>query len=155
MRRRARAALFVFLSLGVPAAIAESAGEAVASVTYTSPYSFEQTFGSALRLIRVDLGLKITEKDVDGGYLLFEYTSPESGKRVHQGSVEIVKGKETVHVAVQLPALPRYHEQMIIDSLAKKLAAEHGEPPKKAKPPAPAPAPSPAPDESKTEASKG
>jgi hypothetical protein len=30
-----------------------------------------------MRLIRVDLGRIITEKDRANGYLLFEYTSPE------------------------------------------------------------------------------
>lgn len=139
MRRSVRAPLFcVLFALLAPAAIATFTGEAGASVAMTSPYTFEQTFGTAIRLIRVDLGLKITEKDVDAGYLLFEYTSPESGKTPRPGSIEVVRGKEGVHVAVQLPSLPRYHEQMILDSLTKKLAAEHGDPPKKAKP-APAP----------------
>lgn len=136
MRRRARAALLLLLALCAPVAIAARADDASASVAITSPYTFEQTFGTAIRLIRVDLRLKITEKDVDAGYVLFEYTSPESGKSTYQGSIEIVRGgKEGVHVAVQLPALPRYHEQVIVDSLVRKLAEEHGEPPKKAKPP--------------------
>lgn len=135
MRRSVRAPLFcVLFALLAPAAIATFAGDAGASVVMTSPYTFEQTFGTAVRLIRVDLGLKITEKDMDAGYLLFEYTSPESGKTVRAGSIEVVRGKEGVHVAVQLPSLPRYHEQMILDSLTRKLASEHGDPPKKAKP---------------------
>jgi hypothetical protein len=115
------------------------ASHASASAAHESPYTFEQTFGTALRLIRVDLGLKITEKDIENGYLLFDYTSPESGRRVHPGSIEVVRGQEYVHVAVQLPALPSYHEQMIVDALARKLVAEHGDPPKK---PRPAPPPS-------------
>src|SRR5690242_10594567 len=116
MRRRACAAFLVLVALAAPAAILGRARDASAGVAITTPYTFEQTFGSAVRLIRVDLGLKITEKDADAGYLLFEYTSPESGKTTHQGSIEIVRGRETVHVAVQLPALPRYHEQMILDA---------------------------------------
>jgi hypothetical protein len=79
--------------------------------------------------------------------LLFEYTSPESGRRVHPGSIEIVRGKESVLVTVQLPALPRYHEQMIADALAKKLVTEHGEPPKRRSAKQP-----PAPDESAADA---
>lgn len=136
MRRLATAAVFA-LTFGVAAA-SLVAGEAGATAAYDSPYTYEQTFGSALRLVRVDLGLKITEKDVEHGYMLFEYTSPESGKRVSQGSIELVGGKRGVHVTVQLPAMPQYHEQMILDSLVKKLATEHGEPPRK-EPPAPAP----------------
>jgi hypothetical protein len=33
-----------------------------------------------------------------------------------------VRGRETTHVAVQLPTLPQYHEQMIIDALTRKLS---------------------------------
>jgi hypothetical protein len=128
-----QAALLVVLAI-VPAGVSLFASHANASVAYESPYTFEQTFGTAFRLIRVDLSLKITEKDIENGYLLFDYTSPESGKQVHPGSIEVVRGRETVHVAVQLPALPSYHEQMIVDALARKLVTEHGDPPKKNRP---------------------
>ena len=119
--------------------------DAAASVAWDSPYTLDQTFGSAVRLVRVDLGFKITEKDADGGYVMFEYTSPESGKKVSSGSIECVKTKSGVHVAVQLPAMPQYHEQMILDALMKKLIAEHGAAPAK-----PKPAPVPSPDDAGT-----
>jgi hypothetical protein len=122
-------------ALGAPAFMTLAAEDAYASVAYASPYTFEQTFGTALRLVRVDLGCKITEKDADNGYLLFEYTSPESGKEIRRGSIEIVRAADGAHVSVQLPSLPRYHEQMIVDALSRKLLAEHGEPPPRAKPP--------------------
>jgi hypothetical protein len=138
--------LLLAAALTAPAYAALRTGDAIASVAYDSPYSFEQTFGTALRLVRVDLGCKITEKDEGNGYLLFEYTSPESGKRAHRGSIEVVRGKQGTHVAVQLPTLPSYHEQMIVDALSRKLLAEHGEPPR-AKP---APAPPPPPDDAGT-----
>jgi hypothetical protein len=121
-----------------PIVLALGAGDAGAAVPLESPYTYEQTFGTAVRLLHVDLGLKITEKDVDGGFVLFDYTSPESGKRVTKGSLELVRSRAGVHVSVQLPAMPSYHEQMIVDALARKLLAEHGEPPK---PKAPAPPP--------------
>src|SRR4051812_22508016 len=110
MRRFAWVAL-VFTMLAVTVVVIASS-DAHASVAYESPYTFEQTFGSALRLIRVDMGLTVTEKDPDSGYVLFQYTSPESGSKISQGSIEVVKGKEGVHVAVQLPAMPQYHEQV-------------------------------------------
>jgi hypothetical protein len=113
------------------------APDANASSGYASPYTYEQTFGTMLRLLRVDLGLKIVERDKDLGYILFEYTSPESGNRISNGSVELVDGKNGVQVAVQLPQMPRYHEQMIVDQLAKKLQDEHGAPPRKEAPPPP------------------
>jgi hypothetical protein len=126
------------VALSIPVGIGLGASDASASVVFESPYTFEQTFGTALRLIRVDLGFKVTEKDVENGFLLFEYRSPESGKKATQGSIELVNRKSGVQVAVQLPAMPQYHEQMILDALTKKLATEHGEPPKKSAPPPPA-----------------
>ncbi|WP_437782258.1 hypothetical protein [Sorangium sp. So ce1097] len=134
MRRLSPIALLV-VALAAPAVVSLGARDAGASVAYGSPYTFEQTFGTALRLVRVDLGFKIVEKDVSNGYLLFEYRSPESGSRVTQGAIEIVNGRAGVHVAVQLPAMPQYHEQVLLDALVKKLVAEHGVPPKKSPPP--------------------
>jgi hypothetical protein len=134
MRRFAKA-LILFAVLVGSAGVGLGVPAVQASVAYESPYSFGQTFGTALRLIRIDLGCPITEKDAENGYLLFEYTSPESGSRIHRGSVEVVRGKQGSHVVVQLPTLPQYHEQMIVDALAKKLAAEHGAPPPPPPPP--------------------
>jgi len=128
----------VLLALSGPALVTLSAEVAEAATAYESLYTFDQTWSSSLRLVRVDLGLKITEKDPDHGYLLFEYTSPESGKRVHAGSLEVVRaGKDVVRVAVQLPTLPSYHERMIVDALAKKLLTEYGDPPRRPDPPPP------------------
>lgn len=104
--------------------------DANASSAYESPYTYDQTFGTMLRLVRVDLGMKIIEKDKDLGYVLFEYTSPEAGTRVTNGSCSLVSTKTGVQVSVQLPQMPRYHEQMIVDLLTKKLAEEHGAPSK-------------------------
>lgn len=140
MRQRMRKLLRVLLfaaATAAPTYVTVRAYDACASVAYDSPYTFEQTFGTALRLLRVDLGCKITEKDVDGGYVLFDYKSPESGKQVHRGSIEVVRSRHGAHVAVQLPTLPRYHEQMVVDALARKLLSEHGAPARNK--PAPAP----------------
>jgi hypothetical protein len=134
--RRFASAVVLAAALALPAAMMLPAGEAAASAAYESPYTVEQTYGTALRLVRVDLGCIITEKDPANGYLLFEYTSPESGNRVHRGSLEIVRGHAGTHVSVQLSTLPRYHEQMILDALTRKLTAEYGSPPPK---PAPKP----------------
>lgn len=138
MRKIVRA-LVLGVALAMPAYVALQSDEACASAAYDSPYTYEQTFGTALRLVRVDLGCKVTEKDADNGYLLFEYTSPESGKRAHRGSIEVVRRGQGTHVSVQLPSLPSYHEQMIVDALAKKLVGEHGDPPRWKPPPAPPP----------------
>lgn len=114
--------------------------EALAATSYESPYSFDQTWSTAIRLLRVDMGLEITEKDQSHGYLLFKYTTSGSGQKVHSASMEMVKGpRDVVRVTVQINSLPSYHEQMIIDKLAKKLFAEYGDPPKRPDPPPPVP----------------
>ena len=136
MRPLAHALLAIIASLALAAALA-LVSDARAGASYASPYTYEQTFGTALRLLRVDFELKITEKDAELGYMLFEYKSPESGNRVSNGSLEVVRGKEVAYVSVQLPQMPSYHEQMIVDALAKKLLSEHGDPPRKSKPPSP------------------
>jgi hypothetical protein len=54
--------------------------------------------------------------------------------------MEFIRGKEAdspVHVIVQLPQMPKYHEQVLVDDLARKLRQEYGEPPAKRPPPAP------------------
>lgn len=103
------------------------APDAEASVAYSSPYTFDQTYATSLRMLRVDMGFKILEKDKDLGYIMFEYTSPESSKPV-PGSLELVETKGGVNVGVAISAMPQYHERMMVDQLAKKLVSEYGEP---------------------------
>lgn len=140
LRRLGRVSLLV-AAAALPPGLAFVASDAEASAAYDSPYTYEQTFGTALRLVRVDLGLKVTEKDAELGYVLFEYTSPESGKRATPGSFEFVRNERGVLVTAQLPAMPQYHEQVLVDRLARKLATEYGEPPRRASPPPAAPSP--------------
>jgi hypothetical protein len=117
--------------IAVAAGIAATAGSASAKATYESPYGFDRTWNAALRLVRVDNGWKVTEKEETSGYILFEYRPPESSK-ASPGSVELVKPRETdgaVSVLVQLPQMPHYHEQVILDGLASKMRREYGDPP--------------------------
>ena len=111
--------------------------DARAKSSYESSYGYDRTWNAGMRLVRVDLGMKLTEKDESAGYLLFDYMSPESGKKAVPGSMEFVRSKETgaVRVIVQIPQMPGYHEQVLIDALQKKMRAEYGDPPKKAPPP--------------------
>ena len=125
-------------ALGVAAAFTIT-GAADAKSTWESPWSLEQTYNGATRLVRVDLGLKITEKDPQAAYLLFEYRNVESGKRATPGSIELTPSANgAVKVVVQLSDMPHYHEQVLVDRLAKKMREEYGEPPPRPKPrPAP------------------
>jgi hypothetical protein len=102
----------------------------LAKSAHDSPYTYQQTYGSTLRLVKVDLGLKVTDQDPEWGYLLFEYTSRESGKRRSQGSFEFVKNNSGVRVSLQLASMPSYHERVIMQKLIRKLSEEHGTPPR-------------------------
>jgi len=111
--------------------IALSTRSADAKSSYESLYSYNATWNAALRLVVVDMSLKVTEKDLGSGYILFEYKSSESGAKSSPGSIELIKPSDpngAVHVVAQLPAMPRYHEQVLLDALARKLRDEYGEP---------------------------
>ncbi len=137
VRRWARAIVVAGVT-GIAAAllVMTLSTSASAKSAYDSGYGFERTWNAGLRLVRVDLGLKVTEKDDSNGYLLFDYKSPESGQKAVPGSMEFIKSKDgAVRVVVQIPQMPGYHEQVLVDSLSRKLRSEYGEPPKK--PPVP------------------
>lgn len=108
------------------------------------PQRIDQVWNAALRMIRVDLQLAVTDRDQEGGYVLFEYVS--NGKRF-PGSIELIaqgKGaRPSTVVVAQVRGQPSYVEVMLLDRLEKKLFEEIGlpaEPPKEApKPPPPPP----------------
>jgi hypothetical protein len=108
-------------------------GKAAAS----SPYTLPQTFGAALRLLRVDLRLEVTEKDESAAYLLFRYPTSEDPKRLVEGAIEIIGLEQDVRVVVKIPALPEAHERLLRDRLVKKLREDYGEPPKRRESPKP------------------
>lgn len=126
-------AVTVCIGLALGAPLAFGTEEASAKSSYESAYGFDRTWNAGMRLVRVDLGLKISEKDESAGYLLFDYVSPESGKKPVPGAMEFIRSKDTgtVRVLVQIPQMPGYHEQVLVDSLARKLRSEYGDPPKK------------------------
>jgi hypothetical protein len=141
MRRERAFAAYQYA--GVAAAVATAIAATIAAdakVAYDSPYSFEQTYNAAMRLVRVDMGYKVVEKDDQMGYLLFDYRSPESGMKASPGSIELVRPRDPampVHVMVQLPQMPRYHEQVLLDALVRKMREEYGDPPTHRPSPAP------------------
>lgn len=118
------------LGLLVLASSASAQGKAIA----VSPYTLEQTFGTTLRLLRVDLGYEVTERDPQAAYLLFRYQADESTKRQVEGAVELVVLGDAVRVVVKIPSLPEAHERIFRDKLMRKLREDFGEPPKR-KPP--------------------
>jgi len=105
--------------------------EAHAKSGMESAYTYDQTWNSALRMIRVDLGLKILEKDEKAGYILFEYVDKGT---TSSASLELLRGESTIRVVCQIPKFPSYHETVVLDRLGRKLKEEHGLPPEKPKP---------------------
>lgn len=112
-----------------------SSTTAFAKAQTDSPYSYRQTFGSALRLVKVDLAFQITEVNADWGYVLFEYVSADSGARKNRAAIQLVESESTggVQVSVQVPQMPSFHEELILEKLKQKLQEEHGAPPERAK----------------------
>jgi len=95
------------------------------------PYSLVWT--TAVRMVFVDYASPITEKDRDEGYFLFAFV--HEGKE-HPGSFEVIQESEDgARVVVQIPAMPSYVEQMLIDKLVRKLSQDHGSPREPKRPP--------------------
>lgn len=138
-------ALGPFVAALTALAFAPAAG---ARTVRDEPYPRETTWNAAIRLIRVDMGCPITERDVDNGYFTFDW---RDGRRTVPGSVEVVPtqvdGRPGTRIIVQINAMPGYVESMLLTRLNRKLHQEFGEPPpppRRAPPAAPPPdAPSP------------
>lgn len=118
------------LSLGLLLA----APGARAAVPAESGYSKAQTFQGALRLLRVDLGYEVLEKDAEAGYLLFR-GRPAGKGAAPEGSIEVIDRRDGVRVFVRLVDQPRYQEQLLCDRLLKKLSSDYGDPPRRDEPP--------------------
>lgn len=120
---------------------------AEAATEANSPYTLAQTYGTALRLLRVDLGFQVVERDPEAAYLLFRYPVPGEPKREVEGAIEFVSLAGHVRVWVKIPRMAELHERVLRDGLMKKLVADYGEPtpppssPRPADPKSPAPAP--------------
>lgn len=126
---RRPAALLVLAVLAMTGVGLLGSTDAEARVEADSHYSKLQTFNTALRYLRVDLGFKVIEKDEEAGYLLFDYVPPGDPKDICKGSIEVVKTRDDVKVFVQVPKMPEYHEMVLRDGLMRKLREEYGDPP--------------------------
>jgi hypothetical protein len=112
----------------------------------TLAYQREDAWPAAVRFLRVDERLKITEKDADAGYVLFELK--EEGK-TYRGSLEVmtvtVDGRPQVKFVMQVEDRPSWLEIAMLQRLERKLRAELGSPtpPPSKKPREEAPPPKP------------
>ena len=92
-------------------------------------YRMDQVWSTVVRLLRVDYGYAVRDRDPAIGYILFDYPHHQ---RVVPGSVELVtveqNGQSQVRVTLSIPAMPAYIERMFLDRLARKLQEDHGAP---------------------------
>jgi hypothetical protein len=128
----------VLLALLLLAGVAEARSEK------TLAYPREPAWAAAVRFIRVDAKLKITEKDADAGYVIFEL---HEEKKTFRGSLELVDtvkdGRHVVRFVLTIEDRPEWVEIQLLNKLEQKLRAELGSPapapteaPKKDEPPA-------------------
>ena len=110
-------------------AILLSSAPAWARSEKTLAYQREDAWPAAVRFIRVDERLKITEKDADAGYVLFELK--EEGK-TFRGSLEVmtvvVDGRSLVKFVLQVEDRPAWTEIAMLTRLERKLRVELGSP---------------------------
>ncbi|MEI8258643.1 MAG: hypothetical protein WCJ30_23465 [Deltaproteobacteria bacterium] len=118
----------VAATLSLAAALARPAA-ANARATEDERYTFDLTWNAAVRLIRVDMGFAIIERDRDTGFVVFTYT--DAG-RATPGSLELIRtrigGVDACRVVVNVPQMPTYVERHLLTRLARKLHDEYGDP---------------------------
>jgi len=104
-------------------------GVAQARSEKTLAYPRDQAWAASVRFIRVDAKLKITEKDAEAGYVIFEL---KEEKRTFRGSLELVDGEKdgrhVVRFVITLEDRPDYEEIELLNRLEQKLKAELGSP---------------------------
>ena len=125
--RKSVFALLVFATL----ALVET--DAGAKNGRTLDYRFRTIWSTTVRLLRVDRGYEITDKDRDTGYILFVFPGSGAVKKC-PGSVEVVPvvdkdGYRRHRVLIQIAHQPSYIEISVLDALSRKLRSEYGDPP--------------------------
>jgi hypothetical protein len=117
------------LSLAVFALLTASAARpAEARSERTLSHPTAKVWSAAVRLLRVDLGLTITDKDEAAGYLVFELA--EEGK-TFRGTLELVPVDEgTARAIIDIEDRPDYMETGMLKKLERKLRVEASTPPR-------------------------
>ena len=126
--------------LRVPLALALAAGAvtpAWARSEKTLAYQRAEVWPAAVRFLVVDEHVKVTEKDAEAGYVLFELR--DDGK-LFRGSLEVMTlvrdGRSVVRFVLQIADRPSWLEIAMLTRLETKLRAELGSPSPAPSPPA-------------------
>lgn len=117
-------AIFLLITISLPAA-------SFARSQRNLAYRADTTWTTAVRLLRVDMGFELIERDQEAHFVLFRY---REGEHEHSASLEVVErsledGRLGVRIIVSVPAMPSYVELHLIDRLEQKLRDEVGPPP--------------------------
>lgn len=94
-------------------------------------YPFDQVWPTAIRFLRVDRGFTLTDRDIEAGYVLFEF--PVDNDRRGNGSLEMFRtedssGRPSVSVSISTGAGPIHMPNTLLDGLAAKVREERGQP---------------------------
>ncbi len=124
--------------------VTAAAGGALARSEKTLAYPRDQAWAAAVRFLVVDEHVKVTDKDTEAGYVVFELK--DDGK-TWRGSMEVVTveedGRKSVLFVVQITDRPSWVELQMLTRLERKLQVELGSPapasPRKKEPPPAAP----------------
>jgi hypothetical protein len=102
---------------------------ALARSEKTLAYTRDAVWPAAVRFLVVDEHVKVTDKDPDAGYVLFEI---KDEGRTFRGSLEVmtvVRDKRTsVRFVLQIDDRPDWMEVTMLNRLERKLRAELGSP---------------------------
>ena len=107
------------------------------STQRTLSYPFEHVWPTAVRYLRIDRKFKVTDRDEEAGYMLFEFQSGPG--RTGSGSMEMIKttdasGRPSVQLMVTTTNGAAHLPHSIAEGLELKIRSERGAPP----PPPPA-----------------
>ena len=130
MRQIARKPRLCLATIAVAVAvIAGGAAPALARSEKTLAYLRDQVWPTAVRFLVVDEHAKVTEKDAEAGYVLFELR--DDGK-TFRGSLEVVTvvrdGRTVVRFVLQIEDRPSWLELAMLARLETKLRVELGSP---------------------------
>lgn len=115
----------------VLAALCASSAPARAKQTKVVAYRYAHVWSAAVRMLRVDRGYKVTDKDRENGYILFVFPGSGAVKRC-AGSLELVKlrsrSRGRIRLQIEIAHQPAYVELHLLDKLERKLRDEIGPP---------------------------
>jgi len=128
-RRLCAVATSLAAAIAALGALAGHPAPAAARAERTLAYPRDQAWPTAVRFLVVDEHVKVTEKDADAGYAMFELR--EDGK-VFRGSLELVPlvrdGRTVVRFVLQIAERPSWVEIAMLTRLETKLRVELGSP---------------------------